>query len=218
MFLCLAALLLAGCAAQRPAVPTPANAAANTPGAILHQARIEYHAGRYVEALHLLEPLAKKGNPDAEYTLGYLYYYGYGTNKDKSKALIWIRRAAMQGNDRALTALQTLQLPTVDSGGTGPGSSADPMTIATAAYKHGDYLAAREQWLRMAEAGDCRAQFALARMHEFGIGVPADFAQANRWYSLALKRDCPGIDTIIRLVRPATGGAAPPAPHRQPPR
>ncbi|MHB1240680.1 MAG: tetratricopeptide repeat protein [Gammaproteobacteria bacterium] len=215
MLLCLSVCVLTACAAQRPATPTPAHPAATTPTTGIQQARLAYHAGRYIEALRLLEPLAKVGNPDAEYTLGYLYYYGYGTNKDKDKALYWIRRAAEQGNDRALAALQTLQLPTTP--GLDSASTANPMATATTAFKRGDYRTARAQWLRLATEGDCRAQIALARMHELGIGVPTDFTQADRWYALALKQECPGIDAIIRLVRPPTK-AATTNPHGEPPR
>ncbi len=197
------AALLAACATQPPAASGTTQVGHSRPKAVvatLRHGRLAYRAGRYVEAMRLLAPLARAGNADAQYTIGYLYYYGYGTNRDPQRASKWIRRAAAQGNARAITALRTLLSMSARSGGTV--RSADPMVAAEAAYRAGDYRRARAGWLRLAENGECRAQLALARMHEFGIGVSASFAQAARWYHLALRRECPGADAILRLVRP----------------
>ena len=114
---------------------------------------------------------------------------------------------------RAITALRTLFSMNARSGGTV--RAADPMAAAEAAYRAGDYRRARADWLRLAENGECRAQLALARMHEFGIGVAANFAQAARWYHLVLRRGCPGADAVLRLVRPRRN---PPKPGTTVPR
>lgn len=210
-----AGLLLGACATQSPSAHKTASANhahSPTADAQLASARRSFEAGRYVEAMHLLRPLAKAGNADAQYTLGYLYFYGYGTNRNPDEARLWIRRAAAQGNRRAITALRTLLSTNAHvEGGAAP---SDTMSAAAAAYRAGDYRRARAEWLRLADSGDCRAQLALARMHEFGIGVPASFAQASRWYRRALAHECPGADEILQLVRPVTRGAAP-HPARQ---
>ncbi len=188
--------LLTACATQ----PRADHSGPKAVVATLRHGRLAYRAGRYVEAMRLLAPLAHAGNADAQYTIGYLYYYGYGTNRDPQQASKWIRRAAAQGNVRAITALRTLLLINARSGSAV--RTTGPMAAAEAAYRAGDYRHARANWLRLAGNGECRAQLALARMHEFGIGVPASFAQAARWYHLALRRECPGADAILRLVRP----------------
>lgn len=55
-----------------------------------------------------IEESARSGDPDAQYALGYLYYYGIGTTKDKQTGLLWIRRAAAQDQTLAREALKSL--------------------------------------------------------------------------------------------------------------
>jgi TPR repeat protein len=217
LLLVVGAALLAACATRPPAASGTPQADHGGPKALaatIRHSRLAYRAGRYVEAMRLLAPLARAGNADAQYTIGYLYYYGYGTNRDPQRALKWIRRAAARGNARAITALRTLFSMSARSGGAA--RTVDPMAAAEAAYRAGDYRRARADWLRLAENGECRAQLALARMHEFGIGVSASFAQAARWYRLVLQRGCPDAETVLRLVRPRGNPPepGPPAPRK----
>jgi TPR repeat protein len=58
---------------------------------------------------HLL-PLAQKGNKDAQYALGYLYYYGYGVTRDQKLAMEWINKAAAAGQPLAKEAKKQLQV------------------------------------------------------------------------------------------------------------
>ncbi len=51
---------------------------------------------------------AENGNPDAQYALGYMYFYGVGTNRDVRAAKLWIRRAAAQGQPLAIQAKHIL--------------------------------------------------------------------------------------------------------------
>lgn len=53
------------------------------------------------------------------------------------------------------------------------------------AYERGDYAAAFREWLPLAEAGSAQARFNIAVMFHKGRGVPADSAEALRWYRLA---------------------------------
>ena len=53
------------------------------------------------------------------------------------------------------------------------------------AYERGDYAAAFREWLPLAEAGSAEAQFNIAVMFQKSRGVPADSAEALRWYRLA---------------------------------
>ena len=51
---------------------------------------------------------AEQGNPDAQYALGYMYYYGINTVKDPQTAVLWIKRAAAQGQPLAQKALSLI--------------------------------------------------------------------------------------------------------------
>ena len=53
------------------------------------------------------------------------------------------------------------------------------------AYNSGDYLGAALEWVTAGGQGDVNSQFRLAQLYEQGLGVPQDFVQAHRWYSIA---------------------------------
>lgn len=52
-----------------------------------------------------IQQAAETGNPDAQYALGYLYFYGIGLSRDSDTGLLWIRRAAGRGQRLAREAL-----------------------------------------------------------------------------------------------------------------
>lgn len=51
---------------------------------------------------------AERGDPDAQYALGYMYYYGQGTPKDDIAAKVWIEKSAAQGQPQAQKALNLI--------------------------------------------------------------------------------------------------------------
>ncbi len=55
-----------------------------------------------------LKPEADKGQPDAQYAVGYMYYYGTGVVEDRKKAWFYINRAAVAGQPEALVAVKIL--------------------------------------------------------------------------------------------------------------
>ena len=48
---------------------------------------------------------AAQGNAQAQYDLGYAYYFGWGVPKNDATADYWLKKAAAQGNARAQNAL-----------------------------------------------------------------------------------------------------------------
>lgn len=67
-----------------------------------------FRAQNYRQAFIRLKPEAEKRQPDAEYAVGYMYYYGRGVAEDKKKAWTWIGRAAHAGQPEAVEALKIL--------------------------------------------------------------------------------------------------------------
>ncbi|MGQ3889490.1 tetratricopeptide repeat protein [Legionella sp. CNM-1927-20] len=67
-----------------------------------------FKAGDYRKAFIRLKPEAHKGQCDAQYAIGYMYYYGRGVVEDRRKAWYWIRRAAAQGQPEAVEAVKIL--------------------------------------------------------------------------------------------------------------
>lgn len=59
-------------------------------------------------SLDKIEIAAQEGDPDAQYALGYMYFYGIGTVRDTNAARLWIQRAAAQGQVLAIQASRIL--------------------------------------------------------------------------------------------------------------
>ena len=55
--------------------------------------------------------LAVAGNAEAQYALGYMYYYGLGVAKDQDIARVWIIRAANQSYSPAILAMRKIYKP-----------------------------------------------------------------------------------------------------------
>ena len=56
-----------------------------------------YDKGDYATAINIFKPLAEKGHPVAQLTLGKMYYFGQGVPQDYKEAVKWYRLAAEQG-------------------------------------------------------------------------------------------------------------------------
>lgn len=59
---------------------------------------------KYNCSLSRIQAAAERGDPDAQYALGYMYYYGIGTTRDSRAAQVWIHRSASQGQPLAVKA------------------------------------------------------------------------------------------------------------------
>lgn len=75
--------------------------------AYLDQAKMSYAQHDYPRAFEelLKTPLT---NPEAQYALGYMYYYGLGIAKDEDRGRFWIRKAADQCYIPAMQALHKI--------------------------------------------------------------------------------------------------------------
>ncbi len=62
----------------------------------------------YRQAFIRLKPEAEKGQPEAQYAVGYMYYYGQGVVENKKQAWYWIKCAAEAGQPDALQAIKIL--------------------------------------------------------------------------------------------------------------
>lgn len=90
-----AATLMVGCAKKQKDDP-------------LTSAQAAYEDKDYDRAARELLPLAKAGDDKAQYTLGYMYYYGQGVQRDRTQGYFWMQQSAKQGNKEALRALDLL--------------------------------------------------------------------------------------------------------------
>lgn len=63
---------------------------------------------KYNCSVSRVQQLASQGDPDAQYALGYMYYYGVSTVRDEDNARLWISRSAAQGQPLAKKAMVML--------------------------------------------------------------------------------------------------------------
>lgn len=87
----------------------PILAACTTTGAInLREGIDNFRVEEYRKAFVHLKPAAEQGQPDAQYAVGYMYYYGKGVVEDRKKAWFWINAAANLGQPDAKEAIRIL--------------------------------------------------------------------------------------------------------------
>lgn len=77
----------------------------------LREGITSFKAQDYRRAFIRLVPEARKGQPDAQYAVGYMYYYGQGVVENRKKAWFWINKAAKAGQPEALAAAAILTSP-----------------------------------------------------------------------------------------------------------
>lgn len=122
-----------------------------------------------VAAAALFQASATQGVLAPMRMLGYAYQAGRGVEKDETKAIYWLERAAVGDDWPALKAL------------------GDMAYEGTHGFKR-DKARAANYYQRAAKLGAYEAQIMLGKMHDEGDGVPQDFSEAMRWY-VACQRD-----------------------------
>ena len=75
----------------------------------LEKGKQDFGRGDYKQAFRELLPLASEGSPEAEYAVGYMYYYGYGVAEDSETGIFWMQKAANQHSAKAISALEMLK-------------------------------------------------------------------------------------------------------------
>lgn len=103
---------------------------------LFQKAKSAYLSGDFKTAATLFDSLAQNGNHEAQYSLGYMYYYSKGVNRDLNKAIYWFKLAASQGNSNAKQALLTINNRIAEqnqtntlSGGSAPPANTPPGVI-----------------------------------------------------------------------------------------
>ena len=109
---------------------------------------------------------AEQGDPDSQFELALMYYYGNGgVFKNAEKSEKWALAAAEQGVVNAQVFLGEM-------------------------YHYGDFLPQDDtsafKWFNAAaEQGDDYAQWSLGNCYYFGAGVEQDYREAFKWYEMA---------------------------------
>jgi len=106
-FMIMSAIILSACVA--PARQD--HAVTNSPATLsyLEQGKRYFDSGYFKSAMQTLLPLACDGNAEAQYAVGYMYYYGYGAAQDTDVGYFWINRSAEQHFEPAIKALDLIK-------------------------------------------------------------------------------------------------------------
>ena len=131
----------------------------------LAQGAKAYVRGDYAEALRQFKPLAEKGDPITQLTIGNMYYLGQGVTQDYKTAVKWYRLAAEQGDAHAQFNLGLMYYD-------GLGVTQNDKTGV--------------KWYRLAaEQGHARAQINLGGTYYNGRGVIQNYVLAHMWFNIA---------------------------------
>ncbi len=153
--------------------------------------------------LFALNERVQKGNPDAQFELGWLLLRGDGLLvKDETNAIFLWKKAAAQNHPKAQAFLGYCY---IDGRGGLVKDEKEGIRWLTVSAENG-FFAAQEslgdryyygegvvkdqvvgaRWLRRAaEQGSARAQVTLGCAYDGGYGVPLDDAEAAKWFGLA---------------------------------
>ena len=162
------------------------------------------------------EVAADAGHVVAMFNLGWMLWEGKGGETDRRHAMELWRRSADKGYLESLNALgrayQDEEFRDYDKALQCLRESADKglvwsMNDLGNIYQEGvvveqDSKVAYGWYLKAAMAGDAAAQWAVARMNEFGEGVPVDLEEAEKWYLPAAEQGyADSKDAYLRVRR-----------------
>ncbi len=136
-----------------------------TGGAQVEQARAAFEKEDYAAAYKLYKPEAERGTAEAQYRVGLMHKFGWGTERDHSVAARWFTGAAEQTHPEAQFELGIY-------------------------YKDGrgvtkDMAQSAAWFLKASEQGVGIAQLNLGRYYLAGTGVAKDPVAAYYWLTAA---------------------------------
>jgi TPR repeat protein len=130
----------------------------------------------YATAYRELFPLAQEGHADAQLLVGDMYRWGEGVGKNVTKAIIWYRKSAEQGNRMAQE------------------------TLGIYYDRRGNRRRAFHWLTEAANQDSADAQYRLAKMYVRGKAVTKDIDAATELFISAAKLGNPGAQTLLGIA------------------
>lgn len=100
---------LSACASGTPQSSSQSSAQSYASAASAAKSTTQSSQAQSSVTLAQLQRMAQSGDADAQYTLGYRYYYGIGVKQNTETSLSWMTQAASQGQKQALQALKLVK-------------------------------------------------------------------------------------------------------------
>jgi uncharacterized protein len=157
------------------------------------------------KAFELLAPLAEENHAEAQFLLGFLYINGEGVEKDDTKGLSWIMKAARQGYDNARVRAFNIYLDLAGQG--------DVSAMYNLGYIYLQGWGGKQEtktgigWLESAaKKGHVRSAKVLSGIYAEGkFGITPDKDKASYWSNLPAEFGT-GIDGTISREEPVQNG------------
>lgn len=127
-----------------------------------------------------LQAKAQQGDADAQYTLGYRYYYGIGVKQNMKTSVAWFRQAGSQGQTQARQALTLIrQADRMDAQGASAGRARATARSATPGTSTSARLALSRSHADATSASAASGGFTLQLMGTHDKQSLVDFMMAN---------------------------------------
>jgi TPR repeat protein len=141
----------------------------------------------FKKAYELILPLAEENNAEAQFLLGSLYIKGQGSEKDDTKGLSWIMKAARQGHDEARSRAVSICLDLAKQGDTAAMYNVGYMCLNGWGGEHDTNVCIK--WLiTAAQFGHIGSANLLSQIYTKGMfGIAPDEEKASYWGSLAVE-------------------------------
>ncbi len=170
----------------------------------LEDAKTSIQNKDFEKALELLGPLAEENHAEAQFLLGSLYINGQGVEKDDTKGLSWIMKAAYQGYDKARLRAFNIYLDLTGQG--------DVSAMYNLGYMYLQGWGGKQDievgigWLESAaKKGHVRSAKILSGIYAEGkFGITPDEDKASYWSNLPAESGT-NIDGTISGEEPVQG-------------
>jgi TPR repeat protein len=151
----------------------------------LEDAKAAIENYNFKKAHELLLPLAEGNNAEAQFLLGSLYIKGQGIEKDDTKGMSWVMKAAHQGYDEARSRAISICLDLAEQGDTAAMYNVGYMCLNGWGGEHNTNACIR--WLMTAaQFGHKRSADLLSQIYTKGMfGIAPDEEKASYWRSIA---------------------------------
>ncbi len=155
-----------------PYSPPSGSLAHATAAELWNLAQQTYRANDHRGAALLTRQAAMAGSSIATFEMGYMYENGDGVPKRMDSALEWFERGAAMGNRECEQSLGTYY-------------------EAESEDRPADFAAALHYYRMASNQGDAYATYNIARIYEYGLGVPLDLRAATLWYDTSAHQGHP---------------------------
>jgi len=164
---------------------------------------VMYGGGRGIrrnskQAFYWYKKAAEQGVAKAQYDLAVMYGRGVeGVPHDPEQEAYWYKKAAEQGVAKAQYDLAVMYGRGVEGVPHDP-EQEDNLAQSRIAegnkerfpmFGRNDHNKLVDWYEKVAEQGDCRAQYTLAEMYREGKGVPQDYVIAYAWFNIIVSKD-----------------------------